>query len=96
MTIRCVHVEVVESLETDNFLNTLQRFINRRQKPKKLHSDCGTDFKGAAKELKEELKKLNSTRIGAFCSNKNIEWYFNPPWAPHIGGAWERLVRTVK
>ena len=96
MTVRCVHLEVVESLETDDFLNALQRFISRRQKPKKLFSDCGTNFKGAAKELKEELKKLNHEKVGEFCSIIEIEWYFNPPAAPHMGGAWERLVRTVK
>ena len=96
MTVRCVHLEVVESLKTDDFINALQRFISRRQKPKKLHSDCGTNFKGAAKELKEKLKKLNQTKIGEFCTSKEIEWNFNPPSAPHMGGAWERLVRTVK
>ena len=96
MTVRCVHLEVVESLETDDFLNALQRFISRRQKPKKLYSDCGTNFKGAAKELEDEIKKLNQRRIGEFCLNKEIQWNFNPPAAPHMGGAWERLVRTVK
>ncbi|MEO0684671.1 MAG: hypothetical protein AAFY76_06385, partial [Cyanobacteria bacterium J06649_11] len=96
MTVRCVHLEVVESLETDDFINALQRFISRRQKPKQLHSDCGTNFKGAAKELKESLKGLNQTKIGEFCTSKEIEWNFNPPSAPHMGGAWERLVRTVK
>ena len=96
MTVRCIHLEVVESLETDDFLNALQRFISRRQKPKNMYSDCGTNFKGATKELKEELKKLDQTKIGGFSQHKEIEWHFNPPSAPHMGGVWERLVRTVK
>ena len=96
MSVRCVHLEVVESMETDDFLNALQRFISRRRKPNKMLSDCGTNFKGASNELKEELKKLNQIKIGERCSLKDIKWQFNPPSAPHMGGAWERLVRTVK
>ncbi|XP_057297614.1 uncharacterized protein LOC130628649 [Hydractinia symbiolongicarpus] len=96
MTIRCVHLELVESLESDDFLNSLQRFISRRQKPKLIISDCGTDFKGASNKLKQELKKLGHQNFENYCFGLQIEWRFNPPPAPHMGGAWERLVRTVK
>ena len=96
MTIRAVHWEVTESLETDTFINTFRRFINRRGKPTVMLSDCGTNFKGADKELKENLKDLNQQKVGNFATSNCIEWRFNPPGSPHMGGAWERLIRSVK
>ncbi|CAG7723012.1 unnamed protein product, partial [Allacma fusca] len=29
-------------------------------------------------------------------SSMGIDWYFNPPGGPHMGGCYERLVRSVK
>ena len=96
LTIRCVHLEVVESPDTNDFINALRRFTNRRGCPEQMHSDCGGNFKGAAKELPEVIEKLNKETINKFATDKNIVWTFNPPSAPHMGGAWERMVRSVK
>lgn len=93
---RAVHLELSPSLESDDFINVLERFINRRGHPKMIRSDCGTNFKGATNELKKEIEKMDNLRIAKSLQRKEIEWRFNPPEAPHMGGVWERLVRSVK
>ena len=96
MCTRAIHLEVVEGLDTDSFINTLRRFINRRGNPKEIISDCGSNFKGADAELKRALREIDNSKIGKFAAEREIIWKFNPPNAPHMGGVWERLVRTVK
>ena len=83
-------------MTTDDFINVLKRFVNRRGNAKALYSDCGTNFKGAHKELKDCLMALNQIEIGQYAAQEDMEWHFNPPDAPHMGGAWERLVGCVK
>ena len=74
----------------------LRRFVNRRGSPETIYSDCGTNFKGATNELKQVITELDHSAISTFASSRNIMWNFNPPSAPHMGGVWERLVRSVK
>ena len=96
MTIRSVHLEVVESQNTDDFINATRRFVNRRGAPTNMYSDCGTNFKGATTELSEFVEKLDRGKVKSFATSHSIEWHFNPPAAPHMGGAWERLVKSTK
>ena len=49
-----IHLDVVEGLETNSFISSLQRLMNRRGRPEKTFSDCGTNFKGTVQALKIE------------------------------------------
>ncbi|CAG7719600.1 unnamed protein product, partial [Allacma fusca] len=49
---RAIHLEAVSDMTSDSFLAALHRFISRRGLPAEIHSDCGTNFVGAAKELR--------------------------------------------
>lgn len=58
LTVKAVHLELVTDLSTQALLQTFQRFIARRGRPRNIYSDNGTNLKGANKLGKEELNEL--------------------------------------
>ncbi|XP_053692417.1 uncharacterized protein LOC128740870 [Sabethes cyaneus] len=95
MTVRAIHLEVVHNLSTESFVMAVRRFIARRGAPAEFFSDNGTCFGGANKQLQNEIQSRSDALATTF-TNANTRWNFNPPGAPHMGGVWERLVRSVK
>ena len=53
LTTCVIHIEVVYSLDTDSFINSMHRFIARRGEPKQRRSDSGRNFVRGKKELLE-------------------------------------------
>ncbi|KAL3979219.1 Rab5 GDP/GTP exchange factor [Sarotherodon galilaeus] len=96
LAIRAVHIEVASSLDTDSFINALRRFIARRGQVQELRSDNGTNFVGAERELRRAMEEWNQEKISDALSLKGVKWIFNPPTGSHHGGAWERLIRSVR
>lgn len=95
LSIKAVHLEAVTELSTEAFLAALDRFIARRGIPSEVFSDCGTNFVGAAKQLRQLINgSVAQPRISA--SLPSCNWHFNPPGAPHFGGLWEAAVRSTK
>ena len=95
MSIRAVHIEVIESLDTSSFINALRRFLSVRGPVKHIRSDRGTNFIGACKELKI-ASNINSTAVKTYLSDKGCTWSFNPPHASHCGGSWERMIGLAR
>ena len=93
---RAVHIEVVHSLDTDGFINALRRFINLRGNPTTIYSDNGTNFRAGEKGMRESLDDWNQKSIQEFLRQRNVIWKFNPPSASHMGGSWERIIRSVR
>lgn len=96
---RAIHLEVADNLTTDSFLNAYRRFVGRRGPVRQLRSDQGTNFVGAMNELQQALSTLNHERIRQELLSTNcdsIDFKMNPPHASHMGGVWERQIRTVR
>ena len=99
MASRAVHLEVADTLETDSFINALRRFVCRRGPIRKLRSDQGTNFVGARTELKTALQELDHGKIRSELQRHDCDWFtfnMNVPSASHMGGVWERQIRSVR
>jgi len=96
LSIRAVHIEMLYDMSTDAFLNGFRRFVARRGSPKKVWCDNGTNFIGARSEVDKGKSSLDYKKIAAQGQMDEIEWKFNPPGAPHMGGVWERMVGVTK
>ncbi|KAM8702360.1 hypothetical protein ACLKA7_007790 [Drosophila subpalustris] len=95
LTMRAISIEIVHSLSTNSCLMGLRRHIARRGTPKEIYSDNGTNFRGTDAFLRENMQ-LDDSEMHQNLMQRGISWYFNPPAAPHMGGAFERLVRSIK
>ncbi|CAB0012340.1 unnamed protein product [Nesidiocoris tenuis] len=91
--VKAIHLELVTDLSSQAFIAALKRFFSRRGTSRRIFSDNGTNFVGAQKELRFFVTNRD---IQSHCSQHGVEWHFLPPAAPHMGGLWERSVRSVK
>ena len=96
LSTRAVHLEVASDLTTDAFINAFRRFISRRGQVIHMYSDNGTNLVGGERELREAICNWNQHQIDTFFQQKEIQWSFNPPSASHMGGAWERMIKSVR
>ena len=88
MASRSIHLE-----------NALSRFLNRRGPVRQLRCDQGTNFVGARNELRAALKEMDQERIHEYLLQNDSEWIpfeMNVPYSSHMGGTWERQIRTVR
>ena len=98
MSSRAVHLESTKEMTTDSFLNALRCFICRRGPVRSITSDNGSNFIGAQAELKQCFTEMDHGKIKKMLLEKNcdwITWEHNPPHASHMGGVWERMIRSV-
>ena len=96
LTSRCVHIEKLDSLSTDSLLLAIDRFASRRGRPEKIVSDNGGNLVRSNAVISEEITRWNQAQIEQKLLQDGIEWKFNPPYASHFGGIWERHVRTIR
>ncbi|XP_026054611.1 uncharacterized protein LOC113040501 [Carassius auratus] len=93
---RAIHIEMLDDMSTDAFINGLRCFIALRGAVRQIKCDQGTNFVGAKNELKNALKEIDADRLTVFLAEKQCDFVLNAPHSSHAGGVWERQIRTVR
>lgn len=94
MALKAIHIELVDDLTTDAFINTLRGVITIRRPIRQIHTDRGTNFIGAANELHRRLKQ--DDKLQRFGEDNSLEFVTNVPYASQMGGIWEREIRSIR
>ncbi|KAL7845029.1 hypothetical protein SRHO_G00235690 [Serrasalmus rhombeus] len=92
MCSRAVHIEMFDDLTTDAFINALCSFIAICGTVRQIRCDQGTNFVGARREFAEALKEEDQEKL----KELGCEFIMNTPASSHMGGDWERQIRTIK
>ena len=92
MCSRAIHIEMLDDLTSDAFINTLRSFIAIRGAVRQIKCDQGTNFVGARREFVEALREMDQEEL----KEKGCEFIFNTPASSHMGGVWERQIRTIR
>lgn len=99
MATRAIHLEAVTDLTSQAFIAAFRRFVARRGQCKHIWSDNGTNFVGAAKELKQLFEKGKdnlAAEVAELLANDGTTWHYIPPKMPTCGGLWESGVQSAK
>ena len=94
-TVRAVHLEIVQDLSTQSFLQALRRFVSHHGWPSTFISDNGKSFIGTERELRK-LFEDGRKAISDFVVLHKIQWKFTTPHSPHQGGIYESLIKQTK
>ncbi|XP_067948721.1 uncharacterized protein [Watersipora subatra] len=93
---RAIHIELLEELTTDAFINALRCFVAIRGPVLTLFSDQGTNFMGAQNEFQRQIDVTTDEDVRNYLIANKIEFRMNSPDASHQGGVWERMIRSVR
>ncbi|XP_056017422.1 uncharacterized protein LOC130053841 [Ostrea edulis] len=90
---RAIHIEMLDDMSTDSFINGLRCFTAIRGAVRHICSDQGSNFIGARNEFERELDK---GKVVTFLAERQCDFVLNAPSSSHTGRVWKRQIRTVR
>ncbi len=92
--VRAVRLELLDDLSVDSLLMALTRASARGVAPTEIVTDNGANFEAAGVLVRKINEESDSD--GVMPERREIKWRFNPPYASHYGGVFERIVKATK
>ena len=86
-----MHLEVVDSMETDSFIMCLTHFIGRRGTMRMLRCNNGSNFIGVEKEVSKSFLEIDQNKIRKFLQNLGSYWIIWKKNPPAGGSLWWNL-----
>ncbi|XP_055847134.1 uncharacterized protein LOC129912762 [Episyrphus balteatus] len=96
LTFRAVQIELLNDLSLDQCYMAVRRFVINRVVTKYFYSDNGLNFVGTKNLLEKDIKEMESSLCEYSSKYQGILWRFIPAYSPWMGGAWERLIQSIK
>jgi hypothetical protein len=94
--IRAIHCEYLYDQTEESVLMALEKFCLARGTPKTIYCNRGKYFIGAEDTLRRHWNMLNKRDPCLRELFADIEFYFNPAYAPNYEGHYERLIGVIK
>lgn len=93
---RAVHLELLEEMSTDSFINAFRRFVALRGQCRSILCDNGSNFVGAKNALEKSFKELDHSKISNFLLKSKCDWHFTPVQKSNFGGVYERKIGSAR
>ena len=71
-------------------------FFALRGQVRQIYCDRGTNFIVAENELSKALRDMTDSGLKQYLEKSKCEFIFNSPSSSHMGGSWERQIRTFR
>ena len=93
LSIRAVHIELVQDMSTHSFILALLRFTNIYGIPSHIYSDNAKSFIAGCNLIEEVFASNEFKEQFEVYHIKHIKI---PLYAPWVGSTWERMIRVIK
>ena len=93
---RAIHLELLDDMSTDAFINSFRSLVAIRGSVRHLRTDRGTNFVGVQSEFNTLLDGMKDASLKQLLIDHHCDFVTNTPHSSHMGGVWERQIRTVR